>query len=158
MVVPLVLSSALMLIPAVYAARIGTPISVAHASAIAVSACFSMGYWATRGDDTPLSMRLLVLDHTAAAVRLLVDVAVLIATWPKNVPRSLMATALALLALTLYNMRCTIALRESGIEPGSTREPEASRAYSRRVVVAHFAFHLVGIAGELILMRAAYGA
>ncbi len=99
-----------------------------------------------------------MLDHTAAAVRLLVDVAVLIATWPKNVSRSLMATGLALLALTLYNMRCTIALRESGIEPGATREPETVRDYSRRVVVAHFAFHLVGIAGELILMRAAYGA
>lgn len=158
MVIPLVLSSALMLIPAVYAVRIGTPISVAHASAIAVSACFSMGYWATRGDDSPLSRRLLVLDHTAAAVRLLVDVAVLIATWPKNVSRSLMATGLALLALTLYNMRCTIALRESGIEPGAMREPDVSRDHSRRVVVAHFVFHLVGIAGELILMRAAYGA
>ena len=68
-----------------------------------------------------------------------------------------MATGLALLALTLYNMRCTIALRESGIEPGA-REPKVRVDHSRRVVVAHFVFHLVGIAGELILMRAAYGA
>jgi hypothetical protein len=147
MITSLVISSAMMLIPAVYAARIRTPIAVAHASVIALSAVISMCYWATEDEHSAVSHRLLELDHAAATFRMLVDLAVLIATWPRNIPRSLMATGLGVMAVTLYNIRSTIDAREGWAETMGARSQ-----------VAHFGFHVVGIAAELVLMRAAYGA